>query len=96
MSFGNWYALLGLFIPALILAWVWLRDRFPKLDASSPLPFGRDGRISLPQDHGTARGGKVTDFFIKCCLSAAPLMMAVAIILLAEPNTWPFPKPNEN
>ena len=44
MSFGNWYILIGLFLPATILAWIWLRDRFPSLG------FGSEGRVALPLD----------------------------------------------
>lgn len=86
MSFGNWYILFALFIPATILAWIWLRDRFPSLG------FGSPGRVALPLDHGVSRSGRVSDFFIKCFLSAAPLMLAAAIILLAGPRHLDVPK----
>jgi len=92
MIFGNWYALLGLFFPALILTWIWLRDRFPRLTNEGPIPFGHDGRIALPQDHGNVSRTAWNDFIIKCFLSAAPLTMATAIILLAEPRHLSVPK----
>jgi Ca-activated chloride channel family protein len=86
MSFSEWRILLLLFIPATILAWIWLRDRLPSLG------FGSDRRIALPQDYGVARSGKWSDFFIRCFLSAMPLMLAIAIILLAGPRHLSVPK----
>lgn len=86
MSFGNWYILLALFIPALMLAWIWLRDRFPSLG------FGSDRRVALPQDHGVAKSGWAWNFLIRCFLSAAPLMMATAVILLASPRHLDVPQ----
>ena len=85
MSFGNWYILFALFIPASMLVWIWLRDRFPSLG------LGSDRRIALPQDHGTAKSGRVADFFIRCFQSAAPLTLATAIILLAGPRHFDVP-----
>lgn len=92
MSFGNWYILFALFIPASMLVWIWLRDRFPTLGRLGPLSFGSDRRIALPQDHGIAKSGRFADFMIKCFLSAAPLTLAMAIILLAEPRCLDVPK----
>lgn len=86
MSFGNWYILFLLFVPASMLVWIWLRDRLPSLG------LGSDRRVALPQDHGVAVSGKFADFFIKCFVSAGPLMFAVAIILLAEPRHLGVPK----
>jgi Ca-activated chloride channel family protein len=86
MSFGNWYILFALFIPASMLVWIWLRDRLPTLG------LGSDRRIALPQDHGVARGGLVWDFLIRCFLSAAPLMLGAAIILLAGPRHLDVPQ----
>lgn len=86
MSFGNWYALFGLFIPASMLVWIWLRDRFPALG------FGSDRRVVLPQDHGVAKNGRFADFVIRCMMSAGPLMLAAAILLLAEPRHLDVPQ----
>lgn len=86
MSFGNWQILFWLFVPASMLVWIWLRDRLPSLG------FGSDRRIALPQDYGIAKPGIFADFFIKCFLSAAPLMLATAIILWAQPRHLGVPK----
>lgn len=86
MSFSNWYILFVLFLPASLLVWIWLRDRFPSLG------YGSDRRFALPQDEGVARRGLVWDILLKCFLSAAPLMLAAAIILLAGPRHLGVPK----
>lgn len=86
MSFGNWLILFALFIPATMLVWIWLRDRLPALG------LGSDRRVALPQDHGVARRGWFSDFVLKCCLSAGPLMLAAAIILWAGPRHLDVPK----
>lgn len=77
MSFSNWHYLFLLFIPALILAWIWMRV---------------GGRVAFPQDHGVARKGRAWDFCLNLFLSAAPLMLAMAIILLAGPRHLSIPK----
>jgi Ca-activated chloride channel family protein len=86
MSFGNWYVLFALFIPASMLAWIWLRDRFPALG------LGSDRRVALPQDFGVAGSGHFWNFLIRSFLSAGPLMLAVAIILLAGPRHLDVPQ----
>lgn len=86
MSFGTWQILIALFIPAKMLVWIWLRDQLPNLG------FGSERRVALPQDHGTAKRGAVSDFFIRCFLSAGPLMLAAAIILLAGPRHLGVPQ----
>ncbi len=86
MSFGNWLFLFWLFVPASMLVWIWLRDRLPSLG------LGSDRRVALPQDFGISRSGRFADFFIRCFLSAAPLMLATAIILFAEPRHLGVPQ----
>ena len=86
MSFGEWRFLFLLFVPAMLLAWIWLRDRLPVIG------LGSDRRVALPQDFGVAKSGRWTDFFIRCFMSAAPLMMAMAIILLAGPRRLGLPQ----
>jgi Ca-activated chloride channel family protein len=86
MSFSDWRILLFLFMPATLLAWIWLRDRLPGLG------FGSDRRVALPQDFGISKSGHWYDFFIRCFRSSLPLMMATAIILLAGPRHLSVPK----
>ena len=86
MTFSDWRILLFLFIPATLLAGIWLRDRLPSLGV------GSDRRIALPQDFGVNRSGRMSDFFIRCFLSAMPLMMATAIVLWAGPRRLGVPK----
>ncbi len=77
MSFGNWYVLLGLFVPAAMLVWVWRRS---------------SGRVVLPQDHGRQRSGWFWTWLLKVLESVPPLMLAVAILLLAQPRHLSVPK----
>ena len=86
MSFSNWTYLIGLFVPASMLIWIWLRDQFPQLG------YGSDRRLTLPQDFGLAKSGKGWDFLLKSLLSAGPMMLAAAIILLAGPRHLGVPK----
>lgn len=86
MSFSDWRILLFLFLPATLLAWIWLRDRLPSLG------LGSDRRVALPQDFGIGKQGRWWDFFIRLFQSALPLMMATAIILLAGPRHLSVPK----
>ena len=86
MTFCEWRILLLLFVPATLLAWIWLRDRLPTMG------FGSDRRIALPQDFGVSRSGRFSDFVIRCFLSAMPLMMATAIVLWAGPRRLGVPQ----
>ena len=86
MTFSEWRILLLLFVPATLLAWIWLRDRLPTMG------FGSDRRIALPQDFGVSRSGRFSDFVIRCFLSAMPLMMATAIVLWAGPRRLGVPQ----
>ncbi len=86
MSFSDWRILLFLFVPASLLAWIWLRDRLPGLG------FGSDRRVALPQDFGIASSGRWSDLFIRVFQSSFPLMMATAIVLLAGPRHLSVPK----
>jgi Ca-activated chloride channel family protein len=86
VSFANWYVLFGLFVPAAMLAWIWLRDRFPELG------WGSNRRIALPHDHSVVPSGRPADFFLRCLMSAAPLMLAVAIVLWAGPRRLGVPR----
>jgi Ca-activated chloride channel family protein len=77
MSFGNWYILFGLFVPATMLVWVWRRTA---------------GRVALPQDHGRQRSGWYWAALVKCFESVPPLLLAVAILLWAQPRQMNVPK----
>ncbi|MEZ6096982.1 MAG: VWA domain-containing protein [Pirellulaceae bacterium] len=85
-SFGNWMILLWLFVPASMVMWIWLRDRLPVLG------WGSDRRVALPQDYSVTRHGWFADFVLKCFGSTAPLLLAVAIILLAGPRHLGVPR----
>jgi Ca-activated chloride channel family protein len=77
MSFGNWYVLIGLFVPAAMLVWVFRRTA---------------GRIVLPQDYGTQRKGWFWAGLLKTLEAVPPLLLAVAILLLAQPRHLSVPK----
>ncbi len=77
MSFSNWYILFGLFIPASMLVWIWLRQ---------------SGRVALPQDHGVARKGRFYSFVINLITCAGPMILAMAIVILAGPRHLSVPK----
>lgn len=86
MNFHYWPVLFGLFVPAAMLVWIWLRDRFPELG------WGGSRRVALPQDYGVARPGRGWDVLLKSLLSAGPLMLAAAIVMLAGPRHLSIPQ----
>ena len=86
MSFAHWTWLIGLFAPACLLVWIWLRDRFPELK------LGSDRRLVLPQDAGLAARGLFWNFLLRVILCAGPLALAAAILLLAGPRHLSVPK----
>lgn len=77
MSFGNWYALIGLFVPAALLVWVWRRQT---------------GRLVLPQDHGGQRSGTFWAAWLRVFESVPAILLAIAIVLLAQPRRLSVPK----
>lgn len=77
MTFGNWFVLCALFIPAAMLVWVWRRQGM---------------RIVLPQDYGRQRSGWYWAGLLNLFYSAAPLLLAAAIFLAAEPRILGVPK----
>lgn len=77
MTFGNWYVLIGLFLPAALLVWVWRRH---------------SGKLILPQDYGGQRAGRFWGITLRLMESVAPLLLAIAIILLAQPRRLSVPK----
>ena len=60
-----------------MLVWIWLR---------------KDRRFALPQDHGVGGSGWFWTGLINLVSCAGPLMLAVAIILLAGPRHLSVPK----
>ena len=71
LSFANPLLLVFLAAPAYLLVWVWRRA---------------DRRVVLPFDHGGTRKGRGWWLAINLAESVAPLLLAVAILLLAEPQ----------
>lgn len=71
MTFEYPGVLLLLAAPAVLLAWVWLRE-------------GR--RVSLPVDHGPPGRGLRWRVLVSCAESAFPLLLAVAVLLAAGPR----------
>jgi Ca-activated chloride channel family protein len=71
VSFERSELLILLVIPILALAWVWLRE-------------GR--RVALPVDHTTPEGGRGWRTAVSCAESVFPLLLAVAVLLLAGPR----------
>jgi len=76
-SFLYPWALLLLIIPTALLCWTWVRS---------------DRRLVLPFDHGRPGTGAGWRFLIALMESVLPLLLAVAIILLAGPQRLGDPK----
>lgn len=77
MSFAHWQVLLLLFVPLGLLVWIWRGTTAP---------------VVLPQDHGGQSRGRVWGFLLGCARSLAPLLAAVAIVLLAGPRRLDLPR----
>jgi Ca-activated chloride channel family protein len=77
MSFLHPLVLLLLLLPATLLVWVWRRD-------------GR--RLVLPFDHGRAGSGWGWRLVLGTAESLPPLLLAVAILLLAGPQKYGEPE----
>jgi Ca-activated chloride channel homolog len=69
--FGNWPALLGLFLPLAILLWVWRRQ---------------GNRVVLPQDFAGPRRGRVPWFLINLMQMLPGILLAISVLLLASPR----------
>lgn len=78
-SFGNPLFLLGLAVPVLLLAWVWTR---------------RGGRVAMPFDAQVPRSrrGQTLRFFLQVAESVPALILGVAILILAGPQSVGAPK----
>lgn len=77
MSFGNPWVLLGLALPILLLVFTWRR---------------RPGSLVLPYDNGRVGRGLVVGSFLRVAESLPPLLLAVAVVLLAGPQKLSVPK----
>lgn len=77
MTFQFWPVLFALFIPLAMLVWVW----WPKVP-----------QLVLPYDHGTNRRGRVWSGLLNLASSLTPLLLAVAIVLVAGPQQFGEPK----
>jgi Ca-activated chloride channel family protein len=77
MSFLRWWVLFLLVVPAALLVWTWLRP-------------GR--RVVLPFDHGRPGSGVGWRVVINLAESIPPLLLALAVVLLADPQKLGEPK----
>ena len=77
LPFGKPWFLLGLLVPMALLAWVWLRQ---------------ERRIALPFDEAGNERGTWTRVALQFGESLPALSLAVAVILLAGPQTLDAPK----
>jgi Ca-activated chloride channel homolog len=75
--FRHPWVLIGLLVPAALLLWVWR---------------GRGRAVVLPFDHGTQRRGSWLKLALRCAESLPPLLLAVAVLLLAGPQKWDAPR----
>ena len=77
MSFAYPWVLMALVIPILLIVWAWTRH---------------GQRVVLPFDHGTQRPGNGLKALLNIGATLPPLMLAVAIFLLAGPQQLAEPK----
>lgn len=75
--FGRPWVLLFLAVPALILYWTWTR---------------RGRRVVLPFDHGARGSGVLLRGLLGVSASVPPLLLAVAVLMLAWPQELAAPK----
>lgn len=77
MTFAYPWVLATLIVPVLLLVREWK---------------GRGQRVVLPFDHARRRGGRWISFFLRAAQSAAPLLLAAALLILAGPRELTEPK----
>ncbi len=77
MAFAHPWVLFLEVIPALLLVRVWKQ---------------REGRVLLPFDHSPVRSGRWQTALIHVSMSFSPLLLAVAIVILAVPLRFGLPK----
>lgn len=69
--------LMLLVLPAAVLLWTWRR---------------RGAGVVLPFDHGVSGSGAWTRFFLRLVETIPALVLAVAVLLLAGPQSWGAPR----
>ena len=77
ISFAHPWILLFLIVPLALLVWGWKRD---------------DRRVALPFDHGSQSPGRGWAFVIQLAESLPALVLAIVVILLANPQRTGAPK----
>ena len=77
VPFRHAWVLLGLLVPAALLAWIW---------------SGRGQRLFLPFDHSRASRGPVLSALLRSAESLPALNLALVVILLAGPQRWDEPQ----
>ena len=77
VPFRHAWVLLGLLVPAALLAWIW---------------SGRGQRLFLPFDHSGAARGPVLSALLRSAESLPALNLALVVILLAGPQRWDEPQ----
>ena len=77
VPFRHAWVLLGLLVPAALLAWIW---------------SGRGQRLFLPFDHSGAARGRVLSALLRSAESLPALNLALVVILLAGPQRWDEPQ----
>ena len=71
LAFGSPWILFGLLVPVALLAWTWMR---------------RAGRVVLPFDHGQQGAGTWLRLVMQSAESLPPLVLAVAVLMMAGPQ----------
>jgi len=77
VPFRHAWVLLGLLLPAVLLAWIW---------------SGKGHRLFLPFDHSGEQRGRVLSALLRCAESLPALILALVVILLAGPQRWDEPQ----
>jgi Ca-activated chloride channel family protein len=75
--FRNRPVLFLLVVPAALLYWTWAR---------------RGRAVALPFDHGGLRSSRVLSGLLKLCATLPSGLLAIAIVLLAGPQSWSAPR----
>lgn len=77
MGFTHPWMLVFLFLPVLLLVWIWRR---------------KEGRVVMPFDHGIQPGRRGLGAVINLAQSLPALLLAIVILILAGPQQLSAPK----